>query len=164
MKNVYENMTHHLDPDDRIAGYWTEYFLGIPIDIERGVFNQVLAAELTKSSMIVSACRSLGKGLSFLVRKAGPSVNFIQKPEDGVGEMGARPPQPGASDHGRERDQPFQIEDDDRRYLLRELLPYWKGKDRSRRCWRRSWRNRGLFTEDMHEFATAITATRPARC
>ena len=30
MKNVYENMTHYVDPDDRIAGYWTEDFMGIP--------------------------------------------------------------------------------------------------------------------------------------
>jgi len=48
MKNVYENRTHYVDPDDRIAGYWTEYFLGIPVDIERGVFNSVLAAELDR--------------------------------------------------------------------------------------------------------------------
>ena len=52
MKHVYENINIHLDPDDRIAGYWCEYFLGIPIDIERGVFNSVLEAELDKAAMV----------------------------------------------------------------------------------------------------------------
>ena len=37
MKNVLENMTIYIDPDDRIAGKWTENFIGIPIDIERGL-------------------------------------------------------------------------------------------------------------------------------
>ena len=51
IKNVYEKMTHHVDPDDRIAGYWTESFLGIPIDIEKGVFNKVFQTELKWSKM-----------------------------------------------------------------------------------------------------------------
>jgi len=38
MKHVYENMNFNIDQDDRIAGTWTENFLGIPIDIERGLF------------------------------------------------------------------------------------------------------------------------------
>ena len=69
MKNVYENMTQYLDPDDRIAGYWTEYFLGMPIDIERGVFNRVLAAELTKSSMVVHRLKSLLSAFVYVLRK-----------------------------------------------------------------------------------------------
>ena len=39
MKHVYEHMTMLVDPDDRIAGHWTEFFIGTPIDIEKGIFN-----------------------------------------------------------------------------------------------------------------------------
>ena len=45
MKHVYENMNFDIDPDDRIVGTWTENFLGIPIDIERGLFNGVFEIE-----------------------------------------------------------------------------------------------------------------------
>lgn len=46
MKHVFENMNFNIDPDDRIAGTWTEYFLGIPIDIERGLFNNVFEIDI----------------------------------------------------------------------------------------------------------------------
>ena len=45
MKHVYEQMRHQVDPDDRIAGAWTENAIGIPLDIERGLFNRVFAIE-----------------------------------------------------------------------------------------------------------------------
>ena len=51
MKNVIKKMNFNVDPDDRIAGTWTEHFLGTPIDIERGLFNQVFAVELDKKKM-----------------------------------------------------------------------------------------------------------------
>jgi len=51
MKNVFKKMNFNVDPDDRIAGTWTEHFLGTPIDIERGLFNQVFAVELDKKKM-----------------------------------------------------------------------------------------------------------------
>ena len=77
MKHVYANMTLYLDPDDRIAGNWTEYFLGIPIDIERGVFNQVLKSEIKKSSMIRFRLKSMGKGLIYMLRK-GALPRFLK--------------------------------------------------------------------------------------
>lgn len=71
MKHVFENMTHCVDPDDRIAGKWTEYFLGVPIDIERGLFNGVLKTELDKLSMVSHQARTNARFLSFMVKRYG---------------------------------------------------------------------------------------------
>jgi len=35
MKHVLSNISIFIDPEDHIAGTWTEYLLGIPIDIEK---------------------------------------------------------------------------------------------------------------------------------
>ena len=71
MKNVYEKMTHYIDPDDRIAGKWTEYFLGTPVDIERGLFNGVLETELDKGSMLGFQLKSNARFLSYMVKRCG---------------------------------------------------------------------------------------------
>ena len=52
MKHVYERMRHQIHADDRIAGAWTENALGIPLDIERGLFNRVFAVECDRPSML----------------------------------------------------------------------------------------------------------------
>ena len=77
MKRVFEKMSHALDPDDRIAGCWTEFFLGVPIDIERGVFNGVLEAELTTGSLVAHRARTLAKTLLYLVRR-GDLIEFTR--------------------------------------------------------------------------------------
>ena len=50
MKHVYENMNFNVDPDDWIVGGWTEEFLGIPVDIERGLYNGVFEIEFDKKN------------------------------------------------------------------------------------------------------------------
>ncbi len=126
MKNVYENMTQYLDPDDRIAGYWTEYFLGMPIDIERGVFNRVLAAELTKSSMVVHRLKSLLSAFVYVLRKRQLREflrNMRITSRHGPRSLNLR------LETMQEREiNPFQIRKEDRRDLLRKLLPYWRGR------------------------------------
>ena len=54
LKNVYEKMHINLDPDDRICGTWTEYYLGIPIDIERGLFNETLKIMVKRQAAATS--------------------------------------------------------------------------------------------------------------
>ncbi|MBK5093486.1 MAG: hypothetical protein JJE48_08230, partial [Actinobacteria bacterium] len=124
MKRVYENMTHYLDRDDRIAGYWTEYFLGMPIDIERGVFNRVLAAELTKSSMVFHRLKSLVSAFLYVLRKKQLREflrNMRMTSRHGPRSLNLRL----ETMHEREIN-PFQIRKEDRRDLLRKLLPYWR--------------------------------------
>ena len=71
MKNVIEKMTHNIYPDDRIAGNYTEFFLGIPIDVERGLWNEVFEVELKKSSMIKYILKSNIRFILYMIRKYG---------------------------------------------------------------------------------------------
>ena len=93
MKNVYENMTHYLDPDDHIAGYWCEYFCGMPVDVERGVFNAVLEAELDKKAMLKFRAGTAVKGMSYMLRKR--MLGEFIKNQRIIRSAGAQPPGAG---------------------------------------------------------------------
>ena len=124
MKNVYENMTHYLDPDDHIAGYWCEHFLGIPVDIERGVFNSVLEAELEKKSMIKFRLGTVIKGIKYMIKK-GMLREFI-KTQKMAKKSGSPPLNMGFTTMSERKINPYQIDDKDKSELLSRLLPYWK--------------------------------------
>jgi len=153
MKNVYEKMDHHLDPDERIAGTWTEQFLGVPIDIERGVFNQVFQSELTKGKMLAFRGASMAKGLAYMLRK-GMLGEFLRNQK--ISRAGGTAPLNMELKTMSQREiNPFHISEDDRRELLNDLLPRWKGKtivDRQERELVAS----GLYSQDMHDFVVAI--------
>jgi len=153
MKNVYEKMTHYVDSDDRIAGYWTEFFLGIPIDIERGIFNAVLSAELTKKSMVAFRARALAKGFLYLVKK-GALREFLRNQR--AAKASGSPPLNMGFDTMSERSiNPFQIKEEDRSHLLRHLLPYWNGKTMVDRL-ERGLREELHYSQDMRDFITAM--------
>lgn len=153
MKHVYERMDHYLDPDDRIAGYWTEHFLGVPIDIERGVFNQVFACELTRRSLAGFRARSLAKGLFFMLRK-GAIGEFLANQR--ISRAAGTPPlNMGLDTMPERRINPFFIAPQDRSELLHRLLPLWKGKTLVDRLEREMIQS-GLYSRDMHDFVVAI--------
>jgi formate C-acetyltransferase len=151
MKNVYENMTHYLDPDDRIAGYWCEFFLGSPIPIEKGEYNRVLEAELTKRTMLALRSRSLAKGLVYMIRK-GKLKEFLHNKKVAGG---APPLNMGLQTMSERTINPYQIRNEDRQILLNELLPYWNGKAVVDRL-EREMLNSGLYSKDMHDFIYAL--------
>lgn len=153
MKNVYEKMTYRVDPDDRIAGHWTEFFLGIPIDIERGVFNKVLESELTKKSIVIFRGRSFAKGLGYLAKK-GSLLEFL-KNQKAAKENGAPPLDMGFQTMSERKINPFQIRPDDRQELLQKLLPYWQDRNTVDRVESEMIAS-GLYSQDMHDFAVAI--------
>ncbi|MCJ7652398.1 MAG: hypothetical protein MUO75_01705, partial [Actinobacteria bacterium] len=126
MKHVYENMNHYIDPDDHIAGYWTEYFLGMPIDIERGVFNRVLEAELSKSSMLYHRLRSMTRGFLYMLKKR--QLREFLKNMRITSRHGPRSLNLRLKTMQEREINPFQISKADRRLLLRKLLPYWSGR------------------------------------
>jgi pyruvate-formate lyase len=153
MKNVYEKMRHHVDPDDRIAGCWTEHFFGIPIDIERGVFNRVFEYELTKKSMAVHRGRSLARALLYLARK-GTLVEFIKnqlRSKNG----GDLPLDMSLRTMSEREINAFTISKDDLACLKRELLPYWKGRAMVDVLEKKLMES-GLYSEDMHDFVVAL--------
>jgi len=155
MKNVYEKMTHYLDPDEWIAGSWTEIFLGMPIDIERGVFNKVLEVELDKKSLVFFRVRSLMKSLAYLVRKRAV-VDFWRN-QKLLKQTGAAPLDLGLKTMSERAINPYRILPEDKRYLKRVLLPYWKGRTVVDRL-EKELDRQGLYSQDMHEFVFALPA------
>ncbi len=153
MKNVYEKMTHYVDPDDRIAGCWTEQFLGVPIDIERGVFNSVLESELTKGSMIRFRFKSMLKGLTYMLRKR-LLLDFVRN-QRMVRKSGEAPLNLDLKTMSERSINPYQIQDNDRALLLGTLLPFWKGKTAVDHV-QAALMDSGLYSKDMHDFVAAI--------
>jgi formate C-acetyltransferase len=156
MKNVYEKMTHYVDPDDRIAGTWTEYPLGIPIDIERGLFNDVLRVELDRKSMIGHQVRSNARFLSYMVKRYGLAGAYRNIKNTKV--VGAAMPSIGLKTMEERKINPHTIDPVDKKYLQKELLPYWKGKSMAEIV-ARNTEEEGLFPGDMRAFAAALPAT-----
>jgi formate C-acetyltransferase len=155
MKNVYEKMTHHFEPDDRIAGYWTESFLGIPVDIERGVFNNVLETELRKKSVVWFKLKSILNTGGFLLKKRQLG-NFIKNVKI-LREMGSLPIN-FSNDTMKEREiNPYTIDPADEKELLDRLLPRWKGKS-IMDILEREIKSSGLLDEATVDFALALPA------
>ena len=153
MRAVYRNMTHHLDPDDRIAGAWTEHFLGVPIDIERGVFNAVFEAELTRPRMIRARARTAIRAAAYLARRGG-LADFargqrVARAHGGAPLSLALDPMPSR------RVNPFQITPAAQKELLGTLLPYWRGKTLVDRL-DGELAASGLRSRDMHDFVLAL--------
>jgi len=150
MKYVYENVDLHVDRDDRLAGHWTENFLGVPLMLERGEYNRVLAAELTAPTLLVHRASSLAKGLHYMVHK-GEAVDFLRRRRT----AGASPLNFELKTMAARAINPYTIDPADRRELLHELLPYWEG-----RCLadvlEKKLIESGLYSADMHDFVAAI--------
>ncbi|MCP4682915.1 MAG: hypothetical protein GY864_11325 [Desulfobacterales bacterium] len=153
MKNVYEKMDHYLDPDDRIAGYWCEHFLGIPIDIERGVFNSVLEAELDKKSIIKFRGTTLVKGFSYMVRK-GMLREFVKNQKISR-QSGATPLNMDFKTMSERDINPYQIKEADKKELLKKLLPFWKGRATVDLV-EKELLTSGLLSSEMRDFVYAI--------
>jgi formate C-acetyltransferase len=126
IKHVYQNMDLAIDPDDRIAGTWTENFLGIPIDIERGLFNNVFEIELDVRSMLFYQVKSNMKFLLYMFKRHG--IRDFFKNLNKMKRLGVAMPSIGLSAMDKRKINPYRIKPEDRSILQKELLPYWKGK------------------------------------
>ncbi|MDP8225582.1 MAG: pyruvate formate lyase family protein [Candidatus Lernaella stagnicola] len=126
MKHVFENMEHNLDPDDRLAGAWSKHFLGWPIDIERGLFNDVLATELRKSTLLKFQATSYLRFVVYLVKKLG--LLGLYRTFKNSAALGPMPVKPSLKTMDERTINPFGIDPAARRELLDDLLPYWRGK------------------------------------
>ena len=124
MKNVYENMGFSIDPDDKIIGTWTEYFLGIPIDIERGLFNNVFEVEFDKKKMRKFASEGNKTLFEFLNKKNIDAMELVAH----IQKIGVAMPSLGTDTLDKRKVNPYQIREEDKEILLKELLPYWNGK------------------------------------
>ncbi len=126
MKHVLSNIAVYVDPDDRIAGNWTEYLLGIPIDIEKGMYNSTFEYELKTSTLILTQVKAALKFLFFVVKSKGivSAVTNVYK----CRTAGVKLPNLGMATIDKRKVNPYTIAAKDKKVLLRELLPYWKGR------------------------------------
>lgn len=155
MKHVYENMTLYLDPDDRIAGYWTEYFLGMPVDIERGVFNTVLETELERGAMLAFRLKSFAGTFSYLLKKRG--VREFARNIRATRASGPQPMNLGLETMSEREINPFRIAPADRKLLLKKLLPWWKGRTVVDLL-AKEIMSSGLLGKEMRDFNLALPA------
>ena len=153
MHHVYAQMDHYVDPDDRIAGHWTEGFFGMPIDIERGVFNTVLRTELRLRDMVAARSRAAVSVASYLLRRRGLRT-FVREQRD-ARRAGAPPLDMGLKTLAARRINPFDSSAADRRELLRDLLPFWESRTAVDRL-QAELEQDGLITTDTLEFAMSV--------
>ena len=156
MKNVYENMSVHIDADDRIAGTWTEFFLGVPIDIERGLFNGVFEVELSRAAMIKYILLSNMRFVSYSIRKYGLSALWNTLRESKA--VGAAMPTIGTTTMDRRAVNRYRIRGGDKKVLLDRLLPFWKGKTIAEQLTKRL-KDAGVYSGDMEGFFYALPST-----
>ena len=153
MKNVLENMPLYIDPDDRIIGNWTENFMGIPIDIERGLWNRVFEIELDAKAMKRYYNKSNREYMSYMASKIGP---------DGVLEMlnhnketGAVITTLGTATLEERKINPYTINKDDKKLLLTKLIPFWKNKTLAD-ILEKEYANSDVYTGETFEFLSHL--------
>lgn len=154
MSHVYENMSIYVDPDDRIAGHWSEQFLGLPLPIERGEYNDVLANELRRSDMLRARIRSGVRAGAYMLRKG--TARDAWRNQRRLRSSDRQAPLNVGLQTMSERDiNRFVIDDADREELLAEILPAWKGRSLANRLQARL-KDSGLCSQDMADFAVAL--------
>ncbi len=155
MKHVYENMKHFVNPEDKLAGYWTESFLGIPIMIERGEYNRVLQYEMDKYSMLTFRVKAMATTLSYLLKKRQLG-NFLHNLKLSR-EAGAQALNIGIETMTEREKNRYAITKEERRELQKKLLPYWDGKTLTDRLEKELYES-GLMKGDMRQFSMALPA------
>lgn len=154
MSHVYENMSIYVDPDDRIAGHWSEQFLGLPLPIERGEYNDVLANELRRRDMLRARVRSGVRAGVYMLRK-GATRDALRNHRRLRSSDRNAPLNVGLQTMGERDINRFVIDEADRGELLAELLPAWKGHSLANQLEVRL-QDSGLCSNDMADFAVAL--------
>lgn len=153
MKNVLENMTLYIDPDDRIAGKWTENFIGIPVDIERGIWNKVFEIELDAKTMKKYMKESNKNYMSYMIRKIGP--DGLREILENTKKIGAPITTLGTDTLEERKINPYTIKEEDKKLLLTELIPYWKEKTLAD-ILEKEYANSEVYTGEAYEFLSHL--------
>ena len=122
MKNVYEKMNFCIDPDDRIAGTWTENYVGIPLDLERGLFNDVMEIELGRLSMLKCLAGGNIKFIIYMLKRYG-ILDFYKSMKQ-TKEVGAAMPSIGLKPIHKRDINPYTIRRSDKKILKKENIRY----------------------------------------
>ncbi|MBD3254545.1 MAG: hypothetical protein GF383_05605 [Candidatus Lokiarchaeota archaeon] len=154
MKNVYENIEIDIDEDDRIVGTWTENFLGIPIDIERGLFNKVFDIELDKKKMRKFAKEGNKKFMEYMDRKGMNLIDIIENTK----KIGVAMPSLGTDTLDKRDINPYRIGEVDKEILQNELIPYWEGKTIADLL-AKDFRDLGIYPGEFENFIESLPRT-----
>ena len=153
MKHVLENITIYIDNDDRIAGKWTENFIGIPIDIERGLWNRVFEIELDAKTMKKYYNKSNRSYMSYMVDKVGAD-GLLEMLEMNK-KMGALITTLGTDSLEERKVNPYTIGNEDRTFLLTKLIPYWKNKTLAD-ILEKEYANSDVYTGEAYDFLSHL--------
>ncbi len=153
MKHVLENMTIYIDPNDRIAGKWTENFIGIPIDIERGIWNNVFEVELDEKTMKKYMKKSNNNYLSYMINKIGP--DGVRELLEKTKKIGAPITTLGTDTLDKRKINPYQIGEENKIILLEELIPYWKTKTLADML-EKEYANSTVYTGESYAFLSHL--------
>lgn len=157
MAEVYEHLTIYVDPDDRLAGHWAERFLAVPLPIERGEYNDVLANELRRSDLLRARVRSGLRAGTQAVR-SGNARRVVRNQRRLTAGGRAAPLNPGLHTMQTRAVNRFEIAEDDRRELLEDLLPRWRGRTLCDQLGARLEAS-GLLSADMARFTASLPGT-----
>ena len=153
MKNVLENMTLYIDPDDRIAGKWTENFIGIPIDIERGLWNKVFEIELDAKTMNKYMKESNKNYMSYMINKIG--TDGLRELLENTKKIGAPITTLGTDTLDKRKINPYKIREGDKKILLEDLIPFWKKKTLAD-ILEKEYANSDVYTGESYEFLSHL--------
>ena len=157
MADVYEHMTIYVDRHDRIAGHWAERFLAVPLPIERGEYNDVLANELRRRDLLRARVRSGVRAGTHAVRSGNARFALRNQRLLTAGGRSA-PLNPGLQTMARRSINQFAITPADRAELLGDLLPWWKGRTVTDQLADRLDAS-GLLSADMARFSRSLPGT-----
>jgi len=153
MKHVLENITIYIDSDDRIVGNWTENFMGIPIDIERGIWNNVFEVELDAKTMKKYMKESNNNYLSYMINKIGP--DRLRELLENTKKIGAPITTLGTDTLDQRKVNPYQIGEEDKKILLDQLIPFWKNKTLADML-EKEYANSTVYTGESYEFLSHL--------
>jgi formate C-acetyltransferase len=157
MADVYEHMTIYVDRDDRIAGHWAERFLALPLPIERGEYNDVLANELRRRDLLGARVRS-GVRAGALAARSGNARRALRNQRLLTAGGRAAPLNPGLQTMQNRSVNRFEITPADRAELLGDLLPRWQGRTVTDQLAARLSES-GLLSPDMARFSRSLPGT-----
>ena len=156
MNHVYQNMDICIHRDDRIAGSWTENYLGIPLDIERGLFNEVMEIELDRYSMLHYLLKTNLRFVRYMIEKHGVRGFYSNLKQ--IRAVGAAMPSIGTTPVHQRKINPYVIRSLDKKILKKDLLSYWKGKTIVDLL-KKELESSDVYQGDMLSFSTALPST-----
>lgn len=153
MKNVLENFTIYIDPDDRIAGKWTENFIGIPVDIERGIWNKVFEVELDEKTMKQYVKEGNKNYMTYMINKIGP--DGLRELLEKTKKINAPITTLGTDTLDKRKINPYKIREKDKKVLLEQLIPKWKDKTLAD-ILEKAYANSDVYTGEAYEFLSNL--------